>query len=157
MDTIKNAEELWALPDGSILWHPKYDSLVERFHRIPTYGAILTDAIRIGGNLQSKESLHPDWDFPLIVLYRPDVAPIVPSTAQGALDEADRWLESHKVTDTWRTMNRLRDTFVRVLGTRPDPADVWDKAARAANDFILLDDGIDTTAMVLANPYVRQS
>jgi len=37
-------------------------------------------------------------------------------------------------------------------------ADVWDEAARKANDFILLDDGIDVTEMVLANPYVpRQS
>ena len=28
--------------------------------------------------------------------------------------EADRWLESHRKSETWSTMNRLRDTLVRV-------------------------------------------
>ena len=27
--------------------------------------------------------------------------------------EADEWLNSHRVSETWRTMNRLRDTLVR--------------------------------------------
>lgn len=33
--------------------------------------------------------------------------------------EADEWLNSHKVTETWRTMNRLRDTLVRTADKVP--------------------------------------
>lgn len=31
----------------------------------------------------------------------------------SVVEEADRWLESHRVSENWRTMNRLRDTLVR--------------------------------------------
>lgn len=119
METIKTVEDLRALPDRAILRHPKYDALVERYHRTPeqimdpdkTY-VPTHDCVRIGGHLQNFESLIETWDFPMTLLYRPDH---VPSTAQGALDEADEWLNSHRVNETWRTMNRLRDTFVREL------------------------------------------
>lgn len=35
---------------------------------------------------------------------------------ESVIREADAWLECHKVTETWRTMNRLRDTLVRLAG-----------------------------------------
>jgi hypothetical protein len=35
------------------------------------------------------------------------------------IKEADEWLESHRVSETWRTMNRLRDELVRVA-PRPE-------------------------------------
>lgn len=32
---------------------------------------------------------------------------------ESVIKEADAWLSTHRVTDTWRTMNRLRDALVR--------------------------------------------
>lgn len=37
----------------------------------------------------------------------------VTSEIEAAIREADEWLNSHRVSETWRTMNRLRDTLVR--------------------------------------------
>jgi len=35
------------------------------------------------------------------------------SYVEDVVKEADEWLNSHKKTDTWRTVNRLRDALVR--------------------------------------------
>lgn len=33
--------------------------------------------------------------------------------AEKVIAEGDAWLNSHRVSETWRTMNRLRDQLVR--------------------------------------------
>ncbi len=38
---------------------------------------------------------------------------------EAAVREADEWLNTHRVNDTWRVMNRLRDTLVRVAEQSP--------------------------------------
>jgi len=50
----------------------------------------------------------------------PEPEPAVPMSVADAVAEADAWLNTHRVNDTWRTMNRLRDTLVRQAGTEPE-------------------------------------
>ena len=38
-----------------------------------------------------------------------------------------------------------------------DKAGAWDEAARMANDFIRIDDGIEETELIAANPYRKSS
>ena len=39
---------------------------------------------------------------------------------QAAVREADEWLAEHRVSESWRVINRLRDTLVRTTDDRPD-------------------------------------
>lgn len=39
---------------------------------------------------------------------------------RAVVEEADHWLNSHRVSETWRTMNRLRDTLVRIAPTEDE-------------------------------------
>lgn len=53
----------------------------------------------------------------------------------NAVAEADRWLESHRVSEAWRTMSRLRDTLVRYAAdSRTARAEAWDEGHEAAID-----------------------
>ena len=65
---ILTVDELRALPFGSVLRHDRTDTLVEVVNK----PVLRTSGVRIGGSFQNWESLYPDWDFPMTLLYRPE-------------------------------------------------------------------------------------